>query len=121
MPKKSPIALRRALRSILLILCFDAGARLLPLRIGPVAQFVEIAARSKVSAAVHHDGLAVEPGAAVAHQKGREILQFFHAAGSSHRIHLGAARSGLIAGAQTLAHAFGGDLARSNGVEADPK
>src|SRR6266536_3204448 len=91
----------------------------LPFRIAPFAPIVEIAAGRQRIGAVHRDGLAGEPVAAVGEQEGREILQLLHAAAAVHRVRpRGAARRHLDR-AQALARAFSGNFAGRDRVEPD--
>src|SRR5258708_408391 len=83
---------------VLFVLRLDGVAGLGPVGVGPVAQLIEIAAHGQRLAAVHRDGLAVDPVAAAGDQEHGQILQFLHAADAAHRILLSCARAGLVAG-----------------------
>jgi hypothetical protein len=74
------------LGAVLLVLRLDGRACGLPLGVGPVRQVVKIAAGRQMLAAVHGDGLAGEPRAAIGKQKGREILQLLDAPDPAHGI-----------------------------------
>src|SRR5579883_1183030 len=111
-----------ALRSrgtILFVLRLDLFARLLPVLVAPVAQLVEIAAHGERLAAVHRNGLAVDPVTAAGNQEHGQILQFLHLADPTHRIHGLGPRAGFVAWLDALAHAFGWNFARRDRVQSD--
>src|SRR6266436_3540755 len=105
--------------AVLFVLRLDRVARLGPVRVGPVAQLIEVAAHRQRLAAVHRDGLAVDPVAAAGNQEYRQILQLLHGADPAHWIHRLGAGAGFVAGLDALAHAFGGDFARRDRVQPD--
>src|SRR5579864_7000614 len=70
--------------AVLFVLCLDRLAGLFPVGVGPVAQLVEVAAHRQRLAAVHRDGLAVDPVAAAGNQEHRQILQLLHLADAAH-------------------------------------
>ena len=105
--------------AVLFVLRLDRVARRGPVGIAPVAQLIKIAAHRQRLAAVHRDGLAVDPVAAAGNQEHREVLQLLHLADAAHRIERLGARAGLVAGLDALAHALGRDFAGRDGVEAD--
>src|SRR4051795_7982652 len=104
---------------VLFVLRLDGVAGLGPVGVGPVAQLVEIAAHGERLAAIHRDGLAVDPVAAAGDQKHREVLQLLHAADPAHRILRLGSRAGLVAGFYPFAHALGRNFAGRDGIEAD--
>ena len=65
-------------RAVLLVLRLDQVPGLGPVGILPVAQRIKVAAHRQRLAAIHGDGLAVDPVAAAGNQEHREILQLFH-------------------------------------------
>src|ERR1700716_1476893 len=104
--------------AVLVVLGLDGVAGLAPVGVGPVAQLIEVAAHGQRLAAVHGNGLAVDPVAAARDQEYRKVLQLFHGADPAHRILRLGARAGLVAGLDALAHALGRNFARRNAVEA---
>jgi len=104
---------------VLFVLRLDGVAGLGPVGVGPVAQLIEIAAHRQRLAAIHRDGLAIDPVAAARNQEHREVLQLFHLADPAHGIHRLGARAGLVAGLYAFAHAFGRNFAGRNRVEPD--
>src|SRR6202790_4336151 len=105
--------------AVLFVLRLDLLARLGPVGVGPVAPLIEVAAHRQHLAAIHGDGLAVDPVAAAGNQEHREILQLFHLADAAHRVHRLGSSAGFVAGLDALAHAFGRNFAGRNSVEAD--
>src|SRR5260221_13693790 len=105
--------------AVLFVLRLDRIARLGPVRVGPVAQLIEVAAHRQRLAAVHRDGLAVDPVAAAGDQEHGEVLQFLHFPDAAHRVHCDGARAGFVAGLDALAHALGWNFAGRDGVEPD--
>src|SRR6516165_9405127 len=75
-----------ALGAVLLVLRLDGRSRRLPLGVGPVPQVVKVAAGRQMLAAVHGDGLAREPRAAIRQQKRRQILQLLDTPGPPHGV-----------------------------------
>src|SRR3954447_19962134 len=105
--------------AILVVLRLDGLLGLAPVVVAPIAQLIEVAAHRQRLRAVHRDGLAVDPVATAGDQEYGEVLQLFHAAGPTHRVHRPGSRAGFVTGLDALAHALGRDLARRDGVEAD--
>src|ERR1700690_1077979 len=83
---KRPLLRMRAARDghssprspVLFVLRLDRIAGAGPVGVGPVAQLVEVSPRRQPLAAVHRDGLAVDPVAAAGNQEHREVLQLLH-------------------------------------------
>src|SRR6476661_6281154 len=103
----APSRSHRALRPVLLVLRLDRRPRRLPLRVGPMAQLVEIGAGGVALPAIERDRLSGQPLAAVGEEKRRQVLQLLHAADPAHRVAALGALARRGAGVETLARAFG--------------
>ena len=95
---------------------FDGAARIRPVLVAPAGQPGEVAARRLVLSAVYGDGLSRQVLGLAAHEEDGQVGQLGHAAVAAHGV-VGAHMLAALR-VQPRAHAFGGEQARRDGVEA---
>src|SRR3984893_5917000 len=69
---------------VFFVLRLDRIARSGPVGVGPFAQLIKVSARGQRLAAVHRDGLAVDPVAAAGNKEHCEVLQLLHFTNAAH-------------------------------------